>query len=575
MALPRSSEHKSTDESILKTVPLHPLLATGGEGPTASVTSKRLPVAAISSVKANIRAGESSILQDSMTKRGRVSEPSAVDRFLAIRPVRATSTKNPHFDRSLPLANRGPRMASLKFVKPGSLIAEAEERRARETLEALRREVAESLASVGIDTDIVSDLMTAEGVPDVEWWDRPFRGTEVWNCLYREDMRTGTRTTRNTSVGANNHPSGREESVIPLENIITNLIQRPALLSAPLDDLQVQPRPLFLTMEERKKLRRQRRLAEHREQQERIKLGLLPPPPPKTRIANIARVLGVQAAAEPSRLEAELRAAAAERHARHVQTNRDRQEAAAKQTARGTSSISSGPHPQDPGLLPLLSVLVVRIEGNIHQIPQWRFKVTKNAQQYGLTGCMLSLAPSRTRRHIARSITDDTGPTDGGNHDDNADDADDDNDDNVVSEGASRNPPFTLVVAEGGATAIRRYKHLLLERIKWDQPPAPVTDNQGIPSNRPSDPMIRMAGEAGANIDDATNPHQDSKVMGPSSTRCSLVWEGQQSEAHYRGFVSQALPTELDILEYLTRHQNEHFWRAAKSLSRQMGSEMS
>lgn len=535
---PSSHDNGSADNgSILTAVPIHPLLATAGGGdPLLPATSKRLPVAAIASVRANVRAGESSILQDSMARR-RVSERSAVDQFLSIRPARTTSTKNPHFDPSLPSANRGSRSASIKFVRPGSLVAEAEERRARETLEALRREVAESLANVGIDTDIVSDLMTAEDVPGVEWWDRPFQGTEVWNRLYPMDSKEGA----------------GHASIVPLDNIITNLIQRPALLPAPLDELRVQPRPLFLTMEERKKLRRQRRLAEHREQQESIKLGLLPPPPPKTRIANIARVLGVQAAAEPTRLEAELRAAAAERHTRHLQANRERQEAATKQAARRAPFTAEANDQGGGRNHSLLSILVVRIEGTIHQIPQWRFKVTKNAQQYGLTGCMISLAggPPPSTAHGSQSAIEHLAV---GSGEDRPDDA--------VSDGTLRNPPFTLIVAEGGATAIRRYRHLLLERIKWDQPPAPATDRQGVasPSNSSSDPLALTASASGAGAEAPGQPN----VVIPSSTRCSLVWEGQQTEAHYRGFISQVLPTELDILEYLAIHQSEHFWRAAK-----------
>lgn len=53
----------------------------------------------------------------------------------------------------------------------------------------------------------------------------------------------------------------------------------------------------MLTKKERKKMRTQRRKAEEKEKQEKIRLGLMEPPAPKVKKANFMRVLGMSGAA--------------------------------------------------------------------------------------------------------------------------------------------------------------------------------------------------------------------------------------------------------------------------------------
>ena len=66
-------------------------------------------------------------------------------------------------------------------------------------------------------------------------------------------------------------------------------------------------------MQEGKKLRKQRREEREKEKQELIRQGLLEPPPPKIKLSNMMRVLGTQAVADPTALEAQVRTAQAER----------------------------------------------------------------------------------------------------------------------------------------------------------------------------------------------------------------------------------------------------------------------
>lgn len=65
--------------------------------------------------------------------------------------------------------------------------------------------------------------------------------------------------------------------------------------------------------QERKKLRTQRRVEREKEKQELVRQGLLEPPPPKVKIGNLMRVLGEQAVADPTAIEAQVRGQMAER----------------------------------------------------------------------------------------------------------------------------------------------------------------------------------------------------------------------------------------------------------------------
>ena len=373
------------------TVEIHPLLMMNDtmDKVTTNVAS-RMPKAAFSTAKANIRAGEkeSYLLIHQRREAQPKKEPAVA--FLAIRPP--DLSRNPFFDSRLPTAfgGHGHRPKQLAFQEKGKFVAEAERERAEIELEQLRREVGETLGKVEeLDTEIVADLLQADPIPEIDWWDSPFLCDQLNSSNLTE----------------------------PRIDIITNLIQRPALLPPPVDvDTLVAPKPLMLTTEEMKKMRRQRRLAEHREKQEQIRLGLKEPDAPKVRIANIARVLGTQSVQEPSKVEAEIRAQLHARQQAHQIANAERKEQA-KEIAQERNRIRQQQMLEDINI----STAIFRVKQLA--APQWKFKVTKNAQQQHLTGCI------------------------------------------IYYEG------FNFILVEGASTAIRHYKRLLLERIDWRSPP--------------------------------------------------------------------------------------------------------
>lgn len=84
---------------------------------------------------------------------------------------------------------------------------------------------------------------------------------------------------------------------------INKLIEHPAQMKPPTHtDKKVVP-TVMLTAKERKKMRRQNRAEALKEEQEKIRLGLIAPPEPKVKISNLMRVLGNEAVQDPTKVE--------------------------------------------------------------------------------------------------------------------------------------------------------------------------------------------------------------------------------------------------------------------------------
>ena len=66
-------------------------------------------------------------------------------------------------------------------------------------------------------------------------------------------------------------------------------------------------------LQEKKKLRKQRRREVELEKQEKIQLGLMEKPETKVKISNLMRVLKTEAVQDPTKMEAHVRAQMAER----------------------------------------------------------------------------------------------------------------------------------------------------------------------------------------------------------------------------------------------------------------------
>uniref|UniRef100_A0A8C8FDA9 U4/U6 small nuclear ribonucleoprotein Prp3 n=1 Tax=Oncorhynchus tshawytscha TaxID=74940 RepID=A0A8C8FDA9_ONCTS len=194
---------------------------------------------------------------------------------------------------------------------------------------------------------------------------------------------------------------------------VTNLVEHPAQISPPVDtDKPGVTLGVYLTKKEQKKLRRQTRREGQKELQEKVRLGLMPPPEPKVRISNLMRVLGTEAVQDPTKVEAHVRAQMAKRQKAHEEANAARklttEQRKEKKVKKLKEDLSLGVH---------ISVYRIR---NLHN-PAKKFKVEANANQLYLTGTVV----------LHRDVN--------------------------------------MVVVEGGPKAQKKFKRLMLSRIKWEE----------------------------------------------------------------------------------------------------------
>ncbi|XP_002731125.1 U4/U6 small nuclear ribonucleoprotein Prp3 [Saccoglossus kowalevskii] len=262
---------------------------------------------------------------------------------------------------------------------------------------------------------------------------------------------------------------------------ITSLIEHPAQMRPPDEPMKPVEQPIFLTKKERKKLRRQGRREGQRETTEKIRLGLEPPPEPKVRLANLMRVLGNEAVQDPTKVEAHVRAQMAKRQKAHEEANQARkltaEQKSAKKLKKITEDTSCGVH---------TSVYRIRDLQN----PSRKFKIEANCNQLHMTGFVV----------LYRDVN--------------------------------------VVVVEGGPKQQRKFKRLMLQRIKWNDDKRSKDDDD----------------------DDDSDDEREKK-----GNKCCLVWEGMNKNRAFGDIKFKACPTERIAKEQFRNHGVEHYWDLANS----------
>ncbi|KAM8921636.1 U4/U6 small nuclear ribonucleoprotein Prp3 isoform 2-T2 [Pelodytes ibericus] len=276
-----------------------------------------------------------------------------------------------------------------------------------------------------------------------------------------------------------------EESVLKREDFhgITNLVEHPAQLSPPVDGDAPVTLGIYLTKKEQKKLRRQTRREAQKELQEKVRLGLMPPPEPKVRISNLMRVLGTEAIQDPTKVEAHVRAQMAKRQKAHEEANAARkltsEQRKEKKVKKLKEDLSQGVH---------VAVYSIRNLSN----PSKKFKIEANAGQLYLTGVVI----------LHRVVN--------------------------------------VVVVEGGPKAQKKFKRLMLNRIKWDEQ---TTNTKGDHGDESDDESVKK------------------------SNKCTLVWEGTAKERSFGDMKFKQCPTENMAREHFKKQGAEHYWDLALSQS--------
>lgn len=327
----------------------------------------------------------------------------------------------------------------------------ANEMRRKAALEAMKKRIAASTMKAGLEEATEIQAFAVPMPPDVEFWDEAL------------------------------------ESEIENSEAISALVLHPIQIAPPQEKfIQLKEQPLKLTVKEQKKMRRIRRAEEHREEQAKIRLGLVPTPAPKIKHSNVMRVYGEMAVKDPTAVEAMVNKQVAERLQRHEDENESRK-------------LSK----ED-------------------RLEKTKLKAKENAAM-GLTMCVFKIALGKEKLHnkIRYKINQNANQL------------------NDLSGRAIVSPAFTLIFTEAGDYSTRRYKKLLLNRIKYQA-------------------IVQGDGEV---------QNQDEEEDEDSKDRtATLLFEGSVRDRKFRKWVG-IRDFEYDHLakESLAEFQLDSFWTLAKS----------
>ncbi|XP_020230044.1 protein RDM16 isoform X1 [Cajanus cajan] len=337
---------------------------------------------------------------------------------------------NPHFDERMGINKTKllrPKRMNFQFVEEGKWSRDAEtiklkskfgEAQAKEH-KAKQAQLAKAKAAPDINPNLIEITerfvikeKPKDQIPDIEWWDVPLLHSGNYG-----DIDNGT-------IG---------EDKLKMEKI-TFYVEHPRPIEPPAEPAPPPPQPLKLTKQEQKKLRTQRRIAKEKDRQEMIRQGVIEPPKPKVKISNLMKVLGSEATQDPTRLEKEIRTAAAEREQAHIDRNIARKLTPAELREKKERKLFD-----DPNTLEAI-VSLYRINDLSH--PKARFRVDVNAQENRLTGCA------------------------------------------VICDGIS------IVVVEGGSKSIKRYGKLMLRRINWSDVSKEKEENEDSDDDKPANKCV-------------------------------------------------------------------------------------
>ncbi|KAF3925516.1 hypothetical protein AA313_de0209708 [Arthrobotrys entomopaga] len=398
--------------------------------------------------------------------------------------------KNPYFDPSISAGASGhqkPRTPkALSFNPKGKYIEQANALRKQAQLEALKARIAAAARRAGIEEDIDTDklFVVSNTIP-------------VAGLFLHGNANSTNQRDKPPEVewwdqglctnGSYGDISSDNLKIDTEDSIITIYVQHPILLDPPMEKHIPAAKALPLTKREQKKTRLQTRMTKLKESQAKVRLGLERPEPPKVTMKNMMRVWGDEAVKDPTAVEAKVNKQIAERLEKHLHANEER-----KLTKE--QKLEKLHNNQEKDLAKGVHCLVFRIENLTN--PSHQFKIRKNAEQLSLTGICIN------------------------------------------------NPKFNLVVVEGGAWAINKYKKLMIQRIKWNE------TSGGHDSDAEGDSPGASAPLAAETME---------------SNYCTLVWEGELKLRSFKKFTTSKCESESEARRLLERNKVENYWTLAKS----------
>lgn len=380
---------------------------------------------------------------------------------------------------------------NLQFHKPGRHVREAEEARREAQMEALKKRIQESAKKAGMEELSAEErALRRNPPPEVEWWDQALLPDKTYKSI---EVVFGKGKAKERELGLLIEGEGSPIDIY---------IQHPIPIPAPSDKIKVEAKGVMLTKKEMKKMRRQRRLADQEDKRDKIKMGLLPPDPPKVKLSNLMRVLTSEAVADPTKVEARVRREVAARKDIHEKQNLENQltpeQRKAKLEEQKEKDASKG-----------IYTLVFKIRHLVS--PSHKFKVRKNALQFGLTGLAIF----------------------------------------------EKN--FALVVVEGGHKSIKAYRRLMTVRIDWTDPGRPKADDT-LGDLLDLDPGTSSTN----NGKDISKDQEEIGKIDWNENYCKIIFEGPVRESHFRfGFKAHYCDHESGAKEALGP-KLASFWDLAK-----------
>ncbi|KAI6880551.1 U4/U6 small nuclear ribonucleoprotein Prp3, partial [Hortaea werneckii] len=425
----------------------------------------------------------------STTKGNQQLEAPKINPYLADADnEEATRFDDNIYDPSLAVSKGGGRKTKqLVFNEKGKFMAQANALRQQARLEEMKARIAAETRKTEIE-EASDRSFLVPAPPEVEWWDEGLV-----------------------------NPDGSEK-IDAEDSIITALVQHPVILQAPQEKFQPAPKPLMLTPIEQKKLRRQRRMADMKEEQAKIRLGLVEPPPPKVKKSNMMRVLGEQAVKDPTAVEARVNREIAQRATDHEKANKDRQLTKEQRVEKLKTQQAAD---EGKGV----KIAIFRVD-NLSS-GKHRYQIDINAKQNALTGMVVL------------------------------------------------HPDMNLIIVEGGSHSISNYKKLLLNRVKWSENTLPLSNNTNTPTTFAGNNDGTSKGASGESnkASQWLNPlNADGSLKDLGENQCQLVWEGDEGQRMFKKWGSKACETDGEAKEVLRRQKMENMWTLARSMGEQQQS---
>merc|ERR550534_2579965 len=251
---------------------------------------------------------------------------------------------------------------------------------------------------------------------------------------------------------------------------VTHLVEHPVPIK--LRNEKVVTHTMHLTPQERKKLRRLRRQERTQQLRDKIKMGVVAPPPPKVKMSNLMRVLGDEAIADPSLVERKVKMQIEARKKEHEYRNAQRKLPASQKKAKKVQKWIEKAGDKVHATLYKINELTGK---------RCLFKIEMNAQQFHLTGLC------------------------------------------VMCPGVGN-----LVIVEGSSRAIKRYKKLMMKRIKWRE------------GNEEDD----------SDSDEDKEERQD----------CVCIWEGVVQARSFKNWKSSSCKSDQEARKILEDRGCGHYW---------------